>query len=45
MRGAFYIDAFRRIMGGDLIDKVRIVEPTLLVDGTLTLDLGQRNLI
>jgi quinoprotein relay system zinc metallohydrolase 2 len=45
VRGAFYIDAFRRIMGGDLIDKVRIVEPTLLVDGTLTLDLGQRNLI
>jgi quinoprotein relay system zinc metallohydrolase 2 len=45
VRGAFYIDAFRRIMGTDLIDKVRIVKPTLLVDGTLALDLGQRNLI
>ena len=45
VRGAFYIDAFRRIMGTDLIDKVRTVKPTLLVDGTLALDLGQRTLI
>jgi len=44
VRGQFYIDAFRRIMGGDLIDEVRILPPTLLVDGTLTLDLGHRNL-
>jgi quinoprotein relay system zinc metallohydrolase 2 len=44
LRGKFYIDAFRRIMGGDLIDEVRMVPPTLLVDGALTLDLGQRNL-
>ena len=44
VRGPFYIDAFRRIMGEDLIDRVRIVKPALLVDGTITLDLGQRNL-
>jgi quinoprotein relay system zinc metallohydrolase 2 len=44
-RGQFYIDAFRRIMGDDLIGEVRLLPPTLLVDGTLTLDVGHRNLI
>jgi metallo-beta-lactamase superfamily protein len=39
-RGQFYIDAFRRIMGDQLIGEVRIIPPTLLVDGTLKLDLG-----
>ena len=41
-RGQFYLDAFRRIMGAQLIDGVRMVPPTLLVDGTVKLDLGSR---
>jgi quinoprotein relay system zinc metallohydrolase 2 len=44
-RGQFYIDAFRRIMGDELIGEVGITAPTLLVDGTLELDLGGRNLV
>ncbi|HTV68675.1 MAG TPA: quinoprotein relay system zinc metallohydrolase 2 [Rhizobiaceae bacterium] len=43
-RGPFYLDAFGKIMGHELIDDVRIVPPTLLVDSTLTLDLGSRTL-
>src|SRR6516162_350063 len=42
--GQFYIDAFRKIMGTELIDEVRLVPPTLLVDDTLKLDLGSRTL-
>jgi quinoprotein relay system zinc metallohydrolase 2 len=42
--GPFYIDNFRRIMGNELIDEVRIVPPTLLVESSLTLDLGARPL-
>ena len=43
-RGPFYVEAFRRIMGNELIDEVRLIAPTLPVDGTLTLDLGSRTL-
>jgi quinoprotein relay system zinc metallohydrolase 2 len=43
-RGPYYLDNFRRIMGSDLIDPVKIVPPTLLVTDTLALDLGSRRL-
>ena len=43
-RGPFYLDNFRRIMGDELLDPVRIVPPTVLVTDTLTLDLGARKL-
>src|SRR5512138_2142734 len=38
-RGPYYLDNFRRIMGNELIDPVKIVPPTMLVTDTLTLDL------
>ncbi|SEM28788.1 quinoprotein relay system zinc metallohydrolase 2 [Bradyrhizobium sp. OK095] len=44
-RGPYYLDNFRRIMGDELIDPVKIVPPTMLVKDTLTLDLGSRHLI
>jgi quinoprotein relay system zinc metallohydrolase 2 len=43
-RGPLYIEAFRRLMGASLIDEVRLVPPSLLVEDSLTLDLGGRAL-
>jgi quinoprotein relay system zinc metallohydrolase 2 len=42
VRGPLYVDAFRRLMGPQLIDEVKLIAPTLTVSGELRLDLGQR---
>jgi quinoprotein relay system zinc metallohydrolase 2 len=43
--GPFYLHSFRDVLGADAIAKVRLIPPTLLVDGTMTLDLGGRTLL
>jgi quinoprotein relay system zinc metallohydrolase 2 len=41
-RGQFYLDTFRRGLGDDFMQGVKIVAPTQLVDGEAQLDLGER---
>ena len=43
--GPFYLRAFRDILGDDAIARVRLIAPTLLVDDTVKLDLGDRTLL
>jgi len=44
MRGQFYLDAYRRSLGAEIMADVKIVPPTQLVDEELHLDLGGRRL-
>jgi quinoprotein relay system zinc metallohydrolase 2 len=42
--GPFYLQAFRRSLGSELMDEVQIIAPTTLVETATELDLGGRRL-
>jgi glyoxylase-like metal-dependent hydrolase (beta-lactamase superfamily II) len=44
MRGHFYLDAYRRSMGQEIMADVKIIPPTRVIDDTGNLDLGARTL-
>jgi quinoprotein relay system zinc metallohydrolase 2 len=44
MRGQFYLDAYRRTLGPELMADVKIIAPTQVVADTVNLDLGARTL-